>query len=390
MKKFDEVIERKHTHSLKYDGIEERFGINEENLLPLWVADMDFKTPKVIRDDLIEHIKNGVLGYSGGYDDLYEALINWFKRRHDLQIEKSWIEFSGTVVSSLARIIKTFTNEGDKILLQPPVFSNFYDLIKRNNRVVVENPLILKDGRYTMDFEHLKNVIDPSIKMIILCNPHNPVGRSWSHGELKYLSDIMVKNNILIVSDDIHCELVHDGYKHNFILNCGEQAKANSITCVASHKTFNMAGLEISNVIIPNKDIMDKYKKALHSEGINKPNLLGVIALKAGLDKGEPWLREVMEYIQDNFKFLEEYLKKYLPESKVIKAQATFLAWIDLNALGLRPKEIESLIINKGQLLVNQGYTFGTGGEGFIRLNLACPRSILEEALERLVQSFEN
>ena len=390
MKEFDEVIQRKYTHSLKYDGIEGRFGISGENLLPLWVADMDFKTPEVIRDALMKYIKNGALGYSGGYDDAYESLINWFKRRHGLGLEKSWIEFSGTVVSSLARIIKTFTNEGDKILLQPPVFSNFYDLIKRNNRIIVENPLILKDGEYTMDFEHLKSVIDSDVKMIILCNPHNPVGRSWTHEELKCLSDIMVKNNILIVSDDVHCELVHDGYKHNFILNCGEEAKANSITCVASHKTFNMAGLEISNVIIPNKDIMAKYKVAIHSEGINKPNLLGLIALKAGLDKGEPWLREVMEYIQDNFKFLEEYLKKYLPESKVIKAQATFLAWVDLNAVGLESKEIEDLLVNKGQLLVNQGYTFGIGGEGFIRLNLACPRSILEEALERLVKSFEN
>ncbi|MEG0133312.1 MAG: MalY/PatB family protein [Clostridium sp.] len=384
MYNFDEFVERKNTHSLKYDGIKDRFSIDAENLLPLWVADMDFKTPEPIRSALKDKIDEGILGYSGGYEDVYESIISWYERRHDLTLKREWIEFSGTVVSSLARIIKTFTNEGDKIIVQPPVFSNFYDLIKMNNRQVIENPLILKDGKYTMDLEGLKNIIDGKVKMIILCNPHNPVGRAWTKNELGELTKILVDNNILIVSDEAHCELVHKEYNHNFILQQQENVIENSITCIASHKTFNIAGLEISNVIIPNESLRKRYKQVLLSEGINKPNLLGLTALKAGFDHCEIWLDEMLDYVESNFLYMEEFFREYIPCIKTIKSEAMFLAWLDFREFNLTPKELEKLLINEGKVLVNQGYAFGQGGEGFIRINLACPKSTLKDALERI------
>ncbi|MEG1254420.1 MalY/PatB family protein [Clostridium sp.] len=388
MYNFDEFVERKNTHSLKYDGIKERFGIDDNDLLPLWVADMDFKTPEPIRSALKNKIDEGILGYSGGYEDVYESIISWYKRRHDLTLKREWIEFSGTVVSSLARIIKTFTNEGDKIIVQPPVFSNFYDLIRMNNRQVIENPLILKDGKYNMDLDGLKNIIDEKVRMIILCNPHNPVGRAWSKDELSELTKILVDNNILIVSDEAHCELVHKGYNHNFVLQQHEEAIENSITCIASHKTFNIAGLEISNVIIPNEYLRKRYKQALLSESINKPNLLGLTAVKAGFDHCGEWLDEMLDYVESNFVYMEEFFKENIPCIKVIPAEAMFLAWLDFRALNLTPKEIEKLLITEGKVLVNQGYYFGKGGEGFIRINLACPKSTLKDALERVLKAI--
>lgn len=389
MEKFDEIIDRKGTYSLKYDGIKERFGFSGEGILPMWVADMDFLTPMAIRDALTNYIKGGALGYSGGYDDVLESIISWYKRRHDLELHKEWLEFSGIIVSTIARIINEFTQEGDKVLIQSPVYSNFYDLIKNNNRYVVENPLILRDGKYVMDLEHLKSVIDPKVKMMIICNPHNPVGRAWTKEELEELTRILTDNKILIVSDDAHCELLHSNYKHNFVLQCGEGVMNNSITCVSQHKTFNMAGLEISNVIIPNKDIMARYKNSLYREGINKPNLLGLVALKAGLDNGDEWLSQVMQYIEGNFEFLKKYLNENLQDARVIDPEATFLAWIDLRDLGFEYTEIKNRLENKGKLLVNQGYTFGSGGEGFIRMNLACPRKTLKDGLDRLVMALK-
>lgn len=389
MYNFNEIIDRKNTYSLKYDGIQDRFGFSYDDLLPLWVADMDFKTPQPIRDALKEKLDQGILGYSGGYEDVYESVINWYKKRHDFDLDRSWLNFSGTLVNVLNRLVKTFTNEGDSIIVQPPVFPAFFDAIKNHNRVVVENPLVFKNGRYEMDLEDLKRKINPQVKMIILCSPHNPVGRVWSKDELKAVTDILLENNILIVSDEAHSELVLNGYKHHFISTISPKVADNSILCVTTHKTFNIAGLEISNLIIPNKELSKAYEGSLLKDGINKPNLLGLTAVKAGFDYCEQWLDELLLYIENNLGFVHEYLKKYLPNIKLIKSEGTFLAWLDLTALGLPPKTIEKLLLEKGKLLVNQGYTFGTGGEGFIRINVACPRSTLEDAMKRLYFAFK-
>ena len=385
---FDTIINRKNTHSLKYDGIKERLGIEGDDLLPLWVADLDFETPKPIRDALINRIDEKILGYSGGFEDVYVSITNWYEKRHNFSIDKSWIQFSGTIVNAINRILKTFTEEGDKIIIQPPVFPAFRDAIKNHHREVVENPLVLKNGKYVMDLEDLKKKIDPKVKMFILCSPHNPVGRVWTREELKELTDILVENKILIVSDEAHAELVLKGYKHHFIHSISKEVANQSILCVSTHKTFNMAGLEICNMIIPNEVIRNAYNDAQLKDGINKPNLLGLTALKAGFDHCEQWLDEMIEYVEDNFKFLKETLEKEIPKIKMIKSEGTFLAWLDLRELNLASKDIENSLIGKGKILVNQGYSFGTGGEGFIRVNVACPRSVLEEGVKRLALSL--
>lgn len=388
MYNLNEVTNRKNTYSLKYDGIQQRFGFSYADLLPLWVADMDFKTPQPIRDALKEKLDQGVLGYSGGFEEVYESVIKWYRKKYNFEIDRSWINFSGTLVNVLNRLVQNFTEEGDEIIVQPPVFPAFFDAIKNHNRVVVENPLILKNGRYEMDLEDLKRKINPRVKMIILCSPHNPVGRVWSKKELISLTDILLENNILIVSDEAHSELVHTGYKHHFISTISQKVADNSILCVTTHKTFNMAGLEISNLIIPNANLRKTYETALLKDGINKPNLLGLTAVKAGFDHCEQWLDEVLLYIEGNLTYVQEFLNKYLPSINLIKPEGTFLAWLDLNALNLPPKTIENLLLERGKLLVNQGYTFGTGGGGFIRINVACPRSTLEEAMKRLYITF--
>lgn len=388
---FDKVVDRRHTHSRKHDMVLEKYGVDNDEAIPLWVADMDFESPECVRQTLINYIKDGALGYGGDYEDLYEALIAWYKRRHGFDIKREWLCFGSTIIDIILRSIRTYTDEGDKILIQPPVYHQFANMIKHANRTVIENPLKLQGDKYYMDLDNLKAIIkeNKDIKMMILCNPHNPVGRAWSEKELQELSKILIENNIIIVSDDAHCELVHKDYKHNFLISLGEEVADNTITCISCHKTFNLCGLQISNVIIPNKTLREKYKSVLEKEHGGDPNLLGAIAIKAAYEKGDKWLDELLDYLQENFKYLKDFMKIHVPKAKVIESEATFLAWIDLREFGLNGKELEEFLNKESKVILSQGYSFGSNGDGFVRLNLACSREVLKKALERLEMALK-
>lgn len=383
---FDKVVERRNTHSRKHDMVKENFGVDNDEAIALWVADMDFESPECVREALVDYIKDGALGYGGDYGDVYEALISWYKRRHDLELKREWLSFGSTLVDIILRTIRTYSNERDKILIQTPVYHQFANMIRHTNRIVVENPLKLQGDKYYMDFDNLREVIkeNKDIKMMILCNPHNPVGRAWTKKELQELSKILIENNIILISDDAHCELVHKDYEHNFLISLGKEIADNTITCVSCHKTFNLCGLQISNAIIPNKALREKYESVLERDHSGDPNLLGAIAIKAAYEKGDRWLDELLDYIKGNFEFLKSFVKKDMPKAKVIDSEATFLAWIDLREFGLSGKQLEELLNKKAKVILSQGYSFGGNGDGFVRLNLACSRSVLKEALERL------
>jgi cysteine-S-conjugate beta-lyase len=387
---FDELIDRNNSDSLKWDGIEERLGIVEKDLLPMWVADMDFKAPQVVIDAILDKAQHGIFGYSGNFNSYYDSVAEWMKKRHGWTIKKEWIVFSSTIVSALSRIVRTYTKPGDKIIVQTPVFSPFYETINNNGRQVVKNPLKYNGETYQMDFDDLKKKIDNRVRMIILCSPHNPVGRVWTRKELIKLADICIKNNILLVSDEIHKDLVYKGHSHTVLASISEEIANNSIICTSPHKTFNIAGLEISNIIIPNDKLRNEYKAALEQDGINKPSLLGMIALRAAYQGGEGWLDSLLGYCQENVKYLTEFIDTNIPGLKVVRPEGTFLVWIDCKKLNVKPKDLERQILDIGKLVVNQGYTFGEDGSGFIRLNIACPRTTLEEALKRLERAIKS
>ncbi|MCI6276574.1 MAG: pyridoxal phosphate-dependent aminotransferase [Clostridium sp.] len=388
---FDQVVDRRHTHSRKHDMVLEKYGVDNDEAIPLWVADMDFESPQCVREALIDYIEHGALGYGGDYEDIYKALIAWYKRRHGLELNREWLSFGSTIIDIILRAIRTYTDEGDKILIQPPVYHQFANMIKHTNRTVIENPLKLQDGKYYMDLDNLKTVIkeNKDIKMMILCNPHNPVGRAWSKKELQELSKMLIENNILIISDDAHCELVHNDYKHNFLISLGKEVADNTITCISCHKTFNLCGLQISNVIIPNKSLRERYELVLEHEHGGDPNILGAIAIKAAYEKGDVWLSELLDYLKGNYDYLKDYVKRNIPKAKVIESEATFLAWIDLRDFGLNGKELEEFLNKESKVILSQGYSFGNNGDGFVRLNFACSREVLEKALERLKESLK-
>ncbi|SNR91562.1 cystathione beta-lyase [Anaerovirgula multivorans] len=386
---FDEVVSRVNTGSLKWDGIEERLGIKEKGLLPMWVADMDLRSPQPVLDVIRKKLEHGILGYAGGYDEYFEAIINWMKHRHQWEIEKEWIVFGGNLVSVLSRIIRTFTNPGDKIIVQSPVFPTFYHIIEDNGRHVVNNPLKFNREKYEINFDDLEKKFDSKVKLMLLCSPHNPVGRVWNQNELARLGELCIKNNVIIVSDEIHAETVFKGHNHIPFGSISKAFSQNSIICTSPHKAFNMAGLEISNTIIPNEQLRRSFKNMLASDGINKPNLLGISALIAAYTECEKWLDEVVNYCEGNYQFLCKYLKDHIPEIEVIKMEGTYLVWLNCKKLNLKDKDLEERLIKKGKLLLSQGYTFGEGGSGFVRMNIACARSTLEEALVRFQSAIK-
>lgn len=386
---FDEIQDRTNTSCLKWDGIEERFDVSSKDLLPLWVADMDFRTPECIIDSISSKTKHGIFGYPGDYKSYYKAVVHWMKIRHDWDIKKDWIVYTPGVVCALNIIVKSFTKKGDKVIIQSPVYPPFSSAIENNNCQVVNNPLIFDGTKYTMDLDNLESQIDDKVKLMILCSPHNPVGRVWSKDELQKLGDICIKHNIIIVSDEIHNDLILNNNKHTPIASINEAFSQNTIVCTAPSKTFNIAGLQTSNIIISNQKIREQFLKTRESCGISKPNTFGIEALKAAYTQGENWLDQLLIYLNNNLKFLTDYIEENIPKIKVIQPEATYLIWLDMNDLNLNNKDLENFIINDCKLLLNQGYTYGSEGDGFVRVNIACPLSILKKALTRLKNAID-
>ncbi len=386
---FDEIIDRENTDSLKYDFAAER-GMPED-LLSLWVADMDIRAPKEINEAIIKMAEHGIYGYSDTKDDYFEALRNWYSKRHGWDISEEWLVKTPGVVFAVATAVKAYTEKGDAVLIQEPVYYPFSGVIEANERKLVNNSLVYDGEKYSIDFEDFeKKIVEEKVKMFILCSPHNPVGRVWDLDELERMGDICLKHNVLVVSDEIHADFVFPGKKHIVFSKIKKEFEDNVVICTAPSKTFNIAGLQVSNIFIPNSDLRLKFREELNRVGYSQLNNIGLAAAKAAYQYGENWLEQLMEYLASNFKFMDEFLKTRIPEIKLVKPEGTYLAWLDCRGLGISDEEIEDLIVNKAKLWLDGGTMFGKDGEYFQRVNIACPKATLEKALLQLEEAVKS
>ena len=392
---FDAEIDRTGTHSIKWEFLFEGhklvFGDHaqakhgRDRLLPLWVADMDFRCPPAVIEALTERVAHGIFGYAMPSDSYYEAVINWMARRYGVVVERDWLVLTPGIVPALNMLVETLIAPGDKVLVQRPVYYPFFAAIENNGGEIVSNTLVLENGRYTIDFDDLAaKAADPAVKMAILCSPHNPVGRVWTREELTRFGEICLANDVLVISDEIHCDLIYDGVAFTSFAAINETFAQKSIICTAPSKTFNMAGLKTSNIIIQDKEIRAKLNKTLLRHGLLGGNALGLVATEAAYNHGEAWLAEVMAYIEANYHFMVAYLAEHLPQLEVIRPEGTYLVWVDCRKLGLDAAARRQLLLGEAKVFLDNGEMFGPEGEGFERFNLACPRSILAEALERI------
>ncbi|MCP4117943.1 MAG: putative C-S lyase [Desulfobacteraceae bacterium] len=379
---FDEIIERAGTGSVKYDLRKKLFGNDE--VIPMWVADMDFRTPDFIVDAVNKRMEDPIFGYTLREDAFYEAVKSWMAKRHGWKIEKKWITFSPGVVSALSMAILAMTKPGDKIVVQPPVYHPFYFVVEDNDRELVRNPLLLDKGRYRMDFDHLKSVIDDRTRMVIIANPHNPGGTVWTEEELKKLGEICVENDLLLISDEIHSDLVAKRFRHTPAASISPEIAQRTVTCVAPSKTFNAAGLATSAVIIPDKELMAKYKRTLNAIHLDFGNIFGNPALVAAYEKGEDWLSQLLDYIGENISHAMDFFEKRIPAITVMEPEASYLLWLDCKKLGLSQEALCEFMVKEAGLGLNDGTMFGKEGEGYMRMNLACPLSVLKKALANL------
>ncbi|NLJ98817.1 MAG: pyridoxal phosphate-dependent aminotransferase [Tissierellia bacterium] len=382
MYNFDDLIDRRNTNCMKWDRLEELFG--GTGLLPLWVADMDFSAPPAVLKAIKERTNHPIFGYNYSSDEYYQAVISWMKRRHNWKIDREWILFTPGVVPALSYSVKAYTEPDDNIIIQSPVYRPFYTTIENNGRNIITNPLIYRDGRYFMDYEDLEAKIDSKTKLLILCSPHNPVGRVWTKEELTKLGEICLKNDIIIISDEIHFDIVYKGYDHTVLANVSPEIRERCIICTAPSKTFNIAGLQISNIIIPNNELRKKYSLELEKDHIIRPNVFGEEALVAAYNESEDWLDSLLEYLEKNRDFFISFVDKNIPQLKVVKPEGTYLLWVDFSDLGMNSEELRDFLVNKCKLAVNPGEMFGKESGLFQRFNIGCPRSILEEALIRI------
>lgn len=383
---FDEIIDRSNTSAYKTDLLQARYGAND--LLPLWVADMDFKTPPFIMDAIRKRSEHEVLGYTVRNHDFYEPVLKWLKKKHGWTVNSEWIGFVPGIVPALAIAINALTEPGDKIIVQPPIYPPFMNVVRNNHRELIFNELILDNGQYRMDFDSLENLIDEKTRMILLCSPHNPGGRVWSKEELIRLADICNKNNIIVVSDEIHADMVLEGFKHYPFPTVSDSAFNNSVTLIAPSKTFNMAGLISSSYIIPNSILKSKYDKYIAANEIGTGNIFAYVAGNAAYENGEEWLTQMMDYIQENIILVKSFIEENIPKIKVIVPEASFLIWLDFRLFNLDDKEIRRLLIEEAKIALNDGPSFGPGGVGFQRINIGSPKAKINEALDRIKRVF--
>jgi len=385
---FDTIFDRRGTGSEKWDMCDTIFG--GSSLLPLWVADMDFRSPPEVIDALTKRVAHGIFGYTAYTESAYTSVINWYRARHGWEIMKEWIVYSPGVVPALSLLVQCFTSPGDGIIIQRPVYHPFMHVIEWNGRKLLNSPLRQgSSGRYEMDFEDLRvKASDPSAKMMILCSPHNPPGRVWRRDELSALIEICSERGILIVSDEIHCDLTYEGIKHIPLPLVRPEYSDRIITCTSPSKTFNLAGLQLSNIIIPDETLRKEFRKISVRNGIFDPNSFAAVAMEAAYNSGGEWLDEMMEYVRGNLEYLKNFLRSDLPAVKVIEPEGTYLVWIDFRGTGMGHKELLRKFVEDAKVAPGQGDIYGPEGEGFMRINLACPRSILEEGLKRITAAF--
>ncbi|MBC3889243.1 putative C-S lyase [Acetobacterium paludosum] len=386
---FNEIIQRDNTNSIKYDFAKQSG--KPEGLLPLWVADMDFKTPGPVVEALVEKSKHGIFGYSESGQDYFFVLKDWFKTNFEWDIRPDWLVKTPGVVYAIATAIRGMTVKGDGILIQQPVYYPFSEIIRINERKLVVNQLVYEKGRYTIDFADFENkIIANNVKLFILCNPHNPVGRVWTREELTRLGDICLKHQVTVISDEIHQDFIYPGHKHLVFADLKPEFLKISITCTAPTKTFNLAGLQISNIFIKDRELRKKFVDEMTKSGYNELNVMGLVACTAAYSQGREWLNELRTYLVGNLDFVRRFLSEKLPQIKLVEPEGTYLVWLDFNELGLSEMDLEDLIINKAGLWLDKGIMFGAGGEGFQRINIASPRVILEQALTQLEQAINS
>jgi cystathionine beta-lyase len=378
---FDKRIDRTNKATYKWDQSEKLFG--RSDILPLWVADMDFEAPKEVVEAITQRAEHGIYGYTIRTQSFYDAIIGWLSRRHHWSILQEWITSSPGVVPALSIIVQSFTEPGEGIILQSPVYYPFYDIIKMNGRTVVDNPLILEDGHYSIDFELLEQQARNGAKMLLLCSPHNPGGRVWKREELKRIGDICLKYNVLVVADEIHHDLVFSGHKHVPFASLSESFAQISITCIATSKTFNLAGIQAASVIIPNEEIRRKYNGLLKTLSLHMESYFGLTAIESSYTYGDEWLDQLLEYLEGNLTALLEFAERHLPQVKIIKPEGTYLVWMDCRSISDNPQVLKQLMFEKAGVAFSEGSVFGKQSAGFLRVNIACPRSILIEALEK-------
>lgn len=380
---FDTVPNRRGTNCFKYDFARE-MGMPED-VLPLWVADMDFPTAPAVLERLHALAEHGIFGYTGVKDAYFSAVHNWYAQRFGWETQRSWLVTTPGVVFAIAIAIRAFTQKGDAILIQQPVYYPFANKVTENDRQLVVNPLILKNGRYEMDFVDMeRKIADNHVKMLLLCSPHNPVGRVWTKEELLRVGEICQKHGVLVVSDEIHADFTYAGHTHRVFASVKSEFADFTITCTAPSKTFNLAGLQNSNIFIPNRQLRHAYKKELSACGCGGTNCMGMAACQAAYEAGADWLEQLKQYLAGNLAYIRQFLREKLPDIALIEPEGTYLVWLDLRKLGLTEQQQRQLIVQDAKLWLDTGTLFGQGGEGFERINIACPRATIEQAMQRL------
>lgn len=380
---FDKTVIRRGSNSYKWDTSK------DEEILPLWVADMDFQTAPEIIDALHKRVEHGVFGYTKVPPAYFDAITSWFQRRHNFTIDKKWILFTSGVVPALSAVIKALSEPSDKVIVQTPVYNCFFSSIRNNQCIAELNDLIYKDGAYSIDYEDLeRKAADPKAKLLLLCNPHNPVGRVWKREELQRIGEICLRNNVIIISDEIHCDLVYEGHTHIPFASVNEEFLQNCVTCIAPTKTFNLAGIQVANIVAADEKIRAKIDKALNINEVCEINAFAVEALIEAYNNGEDWLTSLKTYLYENYTVLTGFFKEYLPHLPVIKLEATYLVWVDCSALQQTSKEIAETLLAKEKLWVNEGTMYGEAGKSFIRINIATQRENLIRALEKIRNAY--
>lgn len=379
---FNTLIERRHTDSVKYDGIYDEFGC--EDILPMWVADMDFQAPPAVKEAVRECCERGVFGYTFRSSEGKDAFRDWVKKRYGWEPEQEWLSSSPGIVTALALAVRALTQPGDKVLIMTPVYPPFYSVVRDNDRELVCSPLRREEDRYVIDWENLEAGLKKGVRLLILCNSHNPVGRVWTREELLKIGNLCCRYDVLIVSDEIHADLALFGNRHTIMASVSEEIAARTLTAMAPSKTFNIAGMMNSVVIASNAEVRNRYDKELLALHLDSGNIFGHVALKAAYRYGEEWLEELIRYLEGNVRLALDYFREELPELRVCCPEGSFLLWLDFNGTGLSHEACGERLLKKGKIGLNDGLTFGVEGRGFRRMNIGCPRVVLEEGLERI------
>jgi len=385
---FNEIVDRKSTESVKWNGVKSLYG--RDDVIPMWVADMDFKSPPEVIEALKQRAEHGIFGYPMLDEDYFVPFINWIKARHGIEIKKEWIVTTDGVVDALKIAILAYSKPGDNVVIQTPVYYPFYNIIKSNGRMIIKNSLKFENRNYSMDFDDLEKKLSlKRTKLFILCNPHNPVGRVWKREELEKLVQLCIKHNVLLLSDEIHSDLVFSPNKHIPIFSISQDIKEGSLTFYAPSKTFNLAGLKASFAVIPNEQLRTEYKNVIESLSSDNLNIFGMVAAKVAYERGEDWLDDLLNYLRANIDYVYDFFNEKLPKVKLQKPEGTYLMWLDFRAYGDEQK-VKEILVNNAKVGLEEGSIFGEEGNGFFRMNIGCPISILKDASNNIYNAFKD